>query len=371
MTAVVASLFVAAACTGSPPDEPPPHDHAVVDAATAPLRAGERFVQLSTAQPFTPAVAPGASDEYRCLVIDPELAMPVFLTGVQFQPQNPSTAHHAITYAVSPESAASVRTRDAQSPGPGWTCFGMEGVIGSSWVDTWTPGGRETLFDDDLGYPLEPGSLLVLQIHYSLLGVDGEPSADRSSIRLRTTDGTPRTISLDTLPLSAPIELPCAPGESGALCNRDAAVADVSRRFGPALGGRADWLLARCGYDSPRPGNTHSCDYTVGSPSTVHAARGHMHLLGRSIKVELNPGTAGARSLLDVPAFNFDDQALHVLPAPVALRPGDILRTTCTYDAGLRAQLPQLRDLPPRYVVWGEGTADEMCAPLLTVSAAR
>jgi hypothetical protein len=103
----------------------------------------------------------------------------------------------------------------------------------------------------------------------------------------------------------------------------------------------------------------------------VHAARGHMHLLGRSIRVELNPGTADARTLLDVPAFDFDDQALHVLPRPVRLEPGDVLRTTCTFDAGLRRQLPQLRDLPPRYVVWGEGTADEMCAPLLTVSRAQ
>jgi len=29
-----------------------------------------------------------------------------------------------------------------------------------------------------------------------------------------------------------------------------------------------------------------------------------MHLLGRSIKVELNPGTAQARTLLDVPDFD-------------------------------------------------------------------
>ena len=34
---------------------------------------------------------------------------------------------------------------------------------------------------------------------------------------------------------------------------------------------------------------------------------------------------------------------------------------TCTHDAGLRRQLPQLQTLKPRYVVWGEGTSDEMC----------
>jgi hypothetical protein len=31
--------------------------------------------------------------------------------------------------------------------------------------------------------------------------------------------------------------------------------------------------------------------------------------------------------------------------------------------------LPQLKKLPPRYVVYGDGTSDEMCLGLLTVSA--
>ena len=47
---------------------------------------------------------------------------------------------------------------------------------------------------------------------------------------------------------------------------------------------------------------------------------------------------------------------------PICLRPA------CTHDAGLRKLLPQLRKLPPRYVVWGDGTSDEMCAAFLTVS---
>jgi hypothetical protein len=30
--------------------------------------------------------------------------------------------------------------------------------------------------------------------------------------------------------------------------------------------------------------------------------------------------------------------------------------------------VPQLRKLPPRYVVWGDGTSDEMCIGIMTVS---
>ena len=90
-----------------------------------------------------------------------------------------------------------------------------------------------------------------------------------------------------------------------------------------------------------------------------------MHLLGRSIKIELNPGTAGARTLLDIPQYNFDDQAIHPLATPLAVKAGDTLRVTCTHDVGLRKLLPQLRKLPPRYVVWGDGTSDEMCLGLV------
>jgi len=57
------------------------------------------------------------------------------------------------------------------------------------------------------------------------------------------------------------------------------------------------------------------------------------------------------------------------LPTPVDVNPGDTVRVTCTHDATLRQKLPELNKLPPRYVVWGDGTSDEMCLGLLTVSA--
>ena len=51
-----------------------------------------------------------------------------------------------------------------------------------------------------------------------------------------------------------------------------------------------------------------------------------MHLLGRSITVQLNPGRPGARMLLDVPAYNFDEQAVVPLREPVE---GRVPETSC------------------------------------------
>jgi Copper type II ascorbate-dependent monooxygenase, C-terminal domain len=344
-------------------------------AAAQPLRAGERFLDLTVSRPYTPAPPHGGTDEYRCLVVDPHLSTPAFLTGTQFEAQNLPIVHHAIVFAVAPEQTAAARARDADSGGQGWTCFGDTGLENEqqqpAWVDSWTPGATETLLQHDVGFRLEPGSLLVLQVHYNLLASDGRPGeTDQSSVRLRLTDGTAATKPLTTLQLGAPIELPCADGESGPLCDRAAAVADVTQRFGPDVGATEAQLVRDCSSGTPVPGTTQHCDIAVPQHITVYAAFGHMHLLGRSITVELNPGTPAARSLLDVPSFDFDDQKLRPLPTPVDLEPGDTLRVTCTHDATLRRQLPQLSTLPPRYVVWGDGTSDEMCLGLLTATVA-
>ncbi|MFI6070051.1 monooxygenase [Actinoplanes sp. NPDC051343] len=379
----LATAFTVVACgskagTSSAPAPADPHSgHAGGSPSQPqPLRAGERFVNLKMAGAYTPVPPKGGTDEYRCQMIDPGLTKAAFLTGTQFMPGNVAIAHHAIVYAVPPGGAAAVRKQDAKTPGLGWQCFGGTGVQGAeveegdaAWVDTWAPGTTEALLNQDAGYKLEPGSLLILQIHYNLLATDGKPAGpDQSAVRLRLTDGTPQTRELETLPLDAPTELPCAPDESGPLCDRAASIADVTKRFGPDVGEMADRQVKECDGGVPKPGNTQTCDHKVEAPMTLFAGFGHMHMLGRAIKVELNPGTPKAKVVLDVPQFNFDNQRLVQLPAPVDIGPGDTLRVTCTHDAGLRKLVPQLRKLPPRYVVWGDGTSDEMCIGIMTVS---
>lgn len=389
-TVALATACAVTACssdadTGAAP--PAAHSHSAhghgSPAPAQPLRAGERFVDLRMAEAYTPAPPEGAVDEYRCQVLDPGLTKEAFLTGTQVMPDNVAIAHHGIVYAVPPGDAAAVREQDAKTPGLGWQCFGGTGVegadvedddegadAGAAWVDTWAPGAAETLLDQDAGFKLEPGSLIVFQMHYNLLATDGEPAgSDRSAVRLRLTDGTPQTRELETWSLDAPTDLPCAPGVSGPLCDRAASIADVTKRFGPEVGEFADEQVEECNEGGvPKPGDTQVCDHVVEEPVTVYAGFGHMHMLGRSIKVELNPGTPEAQVLLDVPQFDFDNQRMLTLPSPVEVDAGDTLRVTCTHDAGLRQQVPQLSKLPPRYVVWGDGTGDEMCIGIMTVS---
>ncbi|WP_188189332.1 monooxygenase [Nonomuraea sp. SYSU D8015] len=368
--ALLLAVVLLASCGAAAPAAPAGHEghggHATTSTpAAAPLRAGERFVSLTMAEPYTPGPPNGGTDDYRCFLIDPKLASQVFLTGAQFQPQNVDLVHHAIFFRLGPEQAAQARKLDAEAPGQGWTCFGDSGIDEASWVAHWAPGTNETLINPKYGYQLPSGSQLVMQVHYNLLGVDGKPGTDRSGIRLRVTDQT--LTPLETAQFPAPVELPCTPKESGPLCDREEAVKDVSKRFGREIEQQSAELAQFCG--PVEPGPTQHCDLPVQGPAVVHATAGHMHLLGRAIKMELNPGTPKARTILDVPDYDFDDQSLRVLPEPVQLEKGDVVRVTCTHDAGLRAQLPQLQKLPPRYVVWGDGTSDEMCLGLAIISA--
>ncbi|BCY10275.1 monooxygenase [Actinoplanes sp. L3-i22] len=372
----VAALLLVAACgsTNTPAAAPATSNpHAGHSAGSAPppkpLRTGERFVDLKLPQPYTPQAPNGGTDDYRCFLVDPGLTTTSFLTGSRFQPQNAAIVHHAIFYRLDPEQATEAVKVDAETPGEGWTCFGDAGVEGqTAWVAHWAPGAGETLMPDGFGFSMPPGSKLVMQVHYNMLDDGAAGQTDQSGIQLRVAGGTTALKPLNTALFPAPIELPCAAGETGPLCDRAAAVADVGKRFGEQAGQQESHLIQGCSAGKITAGNTQHCDQPIDESATIYMAAGHMHLLGRSIKIELNPGKPGAQTILDVPQYNFDNQALVPLPKPIPVKAGDTVRVTCTHDAKLRQLLPQLQKLPPRYVVWGEGTSDEMCLGILVVA---
>jgi hypothetical protein len=359
----------------SPTGEPTTaHGHgARPQAEKVPLRDGERIVDVRMPAAYTPSSAGPGNDDYRCFLLDPEVGKDGFVTGVDVAPGNDAVVHHVILFRVPPDQVEAAEAVDAETPGPGWTCFGGSGLdrVGGSlddapWLGAWAPGGGEQVMAEDIGIPLEAGSRIVMQVHYNLLaGTD----PDRSSARLRLAEGSSDLGALETMLLPAPVELPCRPGVEGPLCERDAAVLDVMDRFGPRSGQMVAGLQLLCGDGSgPEAGRSQSCTRTVQEPATVRAVAGHMHLLGRKIRIELNPGRADARTLLDVPVWDFDDQGTRALGRPAKVVPGDELEVTCTHDQGLRDLLPAFEGQPERYVVWGEGTTDEMCLGIALVT---
>ena len=288
-------------------------------AAAQPLRAGERFLDLAVSKPYTPSPPHGGTDEYRCLVVDPHLTTPAFLTGTQFVPQNPPIVHHAIVFAVAPGRP---RRPARATPPPGRRLDLLRrhrasaeraatpaGSAAGPRARTRPPRSRTSAIR------LEPGSLLVLQVHYNLLASDGRPGeTDQSAVRLRLTDGT----------AAHPLRTRCVGGADRAALRRRRvrpAVRPGRGRRGrhPALRPRGRLateaqLVCDAAAARPVPGNTQHCDHRGAAAQDRVRRVGHMHLLGRSIKVRAQPRhAAGARTLLDVPSYDFDDQALRPL----------------------------------------------------------
>jgi len=327
-------------------------------APVTPLRTGQSFQTLFMPAAYTPSPPSGGTDDYRCFLVDPKITKSEYLVGSQFLPNNAAIVHHAIFFKLEKKDVAAAKALDAKDPAEGYTCFSGTGIGdpgaelgGAPWLAAWAPGGTESLAAKGTGYQMEPGTQIIMQVHYNLLATDGKANgADRSGIRLRFVPGTTGLQPLHTTLLVAPIELPCPAGQNGPLCDRDQSIFDEMSRFGSDAGATVAGLNLLCNAaEKPRPGNTQHCDRKAGQTMVVQAVAGHMHLLGRSIKVELNPGTARAKTLLNVPVYNFDDQGARKLPTPITVHPGDNLRVTCTHDAGPEVAATAVRALGRRH----------------------
>ncbi|HSI98235.1 MAG TPA: hypothetical protein VK926_07720, partial [Gaiellaceae bacterium] len=263
---------------------------------TAPVRAGESVLDLRMPAAYRPGAPKGATDDYRCFLLDPKLAADASVTAARIVPGRPRVVHHVILFRVSPDQVADARRLDAADAGPGWTCFGGTGLsLGdtaslqsslndASWVAAWAPGWGGERLPNGTGVPLPAGSRIVMQVHYNLL--NGR-APDRSRAVLTIAPSSAGLTPLQTMLLPGPVELACPPGETGRLCTRTEALFDLVRKYGPEAGFVPAGLLLLCGKNvsSPQPNAVSTCDRRLTAPTTIHVAAGHMHLLGASIRL--------------------------------------------------------------------------------------
>ena len=306
-------------------------------------------------------------DDYRCFVLDPQVTVPTFMTGYVFTPDQTEVVHHALVYRVRADGRASLDAKDAADPGSGFSCIGMVGAGRgrSDLVAGWVPGQRPANFEPGDAFDLQPGDVLVAQIHYHY---EASNPPDRSSMSIETTTDPTGLTMLQTRELQAPVELPCPAGSTGPLCDRNAAIVDAAVRFGPIGGIIPDALHQLCRTTPDQvaaASDGHhaetSCEYRVGRAGKIVDVLGHMHTLGESYRMTLNPGTPEEQVLLDIPVWNFDWQLNYQPVTDVQVKPGDVIRTDCSWNRDLRY------DPDPQYIFFAEGTNDEMCFSTYTL----
>jgi hypothetical protein len=329
---------------------------------------GSTTVTLQAANAYKPHPPNGGTDDYHCTLVNPHVTQDSYIVADHFYPNSPEV-HHAILFLVPPSLVAEAEAAD--QGGKGWTCFGETALPGQGigqlsntpWLAGWAPGHGIDEYPVGTGMPFPAGSLVVMQVHYNLL-VGDAPVRVKLVLQLVPATRNLAAMHLDLLP--APPDIPCPAGVTGPLCNRAASLVDLGKRFGQGIVRFVGLLESICGRNpvNPPAGDSTSCTWPIGFSGKIMLVTAHMHLLGQSFSLVLDPGTPKQKTLLDVPKYDFDYQRSYAI-TPVTVGPGDTLKVSCTWDPKLRQLLPQTRNLPPRFITWGDGSSDEMCLAIV------
>ncbi len=326
-----------------------------------------RVSTVSVASPrYTPQAAVGATDDYHCSLVNPHITKNSYVISSQFNPGS-AEVHHAVLALVPPSMTAQAIAANAATGGKGWTCFGAPALPGASlaafmstpFLSVWAPGHGEDVLPKGTGISLPKGSLVIEQVHYNLL-VGDKPVTN--GLVLHTVPISTPLLPMQSQYLIAPPNIPCPAGVTGPLCDYQASLNYLNQRFGSGGVVMAKGIDQVCGEnpDDPPVGDTATCTWRVGSNGYIDRIQPHMHLLGVKFTMVLNPGTPQAKTILNVPNYNFDYQkAYNVAPIPVSR--GEQIQINCSYDSELAQELPILRKAPPHFVTFGDGSSDEMC----------
>jgi polyisoprenoid-binding protein YceI len=344
---------------------------------TTPIKAPDDAVLHPRADMTLTAAAPyegstNKTNDYRCLIMDPELDTPAVATGYEFVPDKNEFVHHALTYRMTADQREGVDQRDADDPGTGYECFGGVGAgpgglspsgrgRGSELVAGWAPGAKPGIYPDGAGLKMQPGDFFVTQVHYHY--VHAAPPDQSQLILQLGSEPTENYADVAVSQYLAPAEIPCMPDEKGPLCDRAASIQALTDEFGPAAPVIANGLNAVCGSTPEETANvdaegisTSSCEHGVSSVGKLLSVNGHMHELGRTFRMTLNPDTPGEKVLLDIDRWDFNWQFSYVPVEDIVLTSDDTIKVECSWDRNLIN--PQAE---PRWISWSEGTEDEMC----------
>ncbi len=279
---------------------------------------------VSLKAPYTQTLEP---DENRCFVLDWPLTTPSYVVGFRANPDNGKMVHHVIAYTASPAQVPVVEALDAETPGDGYPCYGSIGFEGR-WVGVWEPNGMGFELPEGRGVKVEPGSKLIVQMHYS--AENGASGSDQSSFDFKLAES-------------------------------------VEREAHFAFFTNPDWIHGDMPIPAGEPLVTHRWDsnlnwLTGGRPIDVYAIGTHQHQLGATSHVSLTTTQQTSDCWLEIPRWRWHWQNSHEFSEPKRVNPGDVVQLECQWDNSAEHQrVVDGVQLTPRDVNWGEGAGDEMC----------
>ena len=309
---------------GDPKDAPPPVKYAEG------WQLGKPDLILDPGEDMT--IGAAGRDVFRCFVLSTNLPEDKFVIAYEVRPGNRRVVHHTLQLLDTRGRARRLEKRErerAKDPtekdrGPGYSWrmgvgfFPPDGDVGG-----WAPGLGPRYLTKGVGFYLPKGADIVMQVHYHRTG---RVEKDRTRVGLYFA------------------KKPANPLQGLAIPARFLVIpAGVEKHHVKG----SLWLAQDC---------------------MLHTVMPHMHLLGKSIKVTMTPPGGKTTTLVAVADWDYNWQETYFFKKPIKAKAGTKFTVEGVYDNSANNPLNPFN--PPRMVLLGEETTNEMCFGFLGVTTA-
>ena len=268
-------------------------------------------------------------DIYRNFVVPTNLTEDRWIRAIEFRPSARKAVHHVLFgYDV----GGAVRKMDGVDGKPGYTTTmggNFTNSANSASLGGWAVGNNPELLPEEFALSLPKGSDIVLQMHFH---PTGKTEAERSIVGIYFSSKAParNLIGVDLPPLFG---------------------------FG-------------AGINIPAGNSDYTIEDSLTLPVDVEAfgVFAHAHYIAKEMKASATLPDGSIQPLIWIQNWDFNWQDVYTFKNLVALPKGTRIDVRVTYDNS--ASNPRNPTNPPKTVLWGEQTTDEMASisiPMVTV----
>jgi peroxiredoxin/cytochrome c553 len=298
-------------------------------------RLGKPDLVLTLSEDFQ--IGPTGNDVFRCFVLPTNLTEDKFVQALEVKPGNPRLVHHALLFIDTAGKGRALEQlqlkvlfKDPQGGNPldkGSGYFGGMGVgfLPAGNLGGWAPGQLPRTLPEGIGVSLPKGSDVIIQMHYHR---NGRLEKDKTAIGLYYSKQK----------VIRPYQVEVLIGLFEAI---------------PA--GNEHFVVKGTSY--------------VTEDMILYDLLPHMHMVGKEIKVTMTPPDGQPTLLFHIKDWDFNWQETYIFEEPLQVKAGTRLDLEAVYDNS--AKNPNNPFQPPRTVIYGEQTFNEMCSVYLGGTSVR
>ena len=277
-------------------------------------RLGEPDLVVSMVEPYTvPADGP---DIYRNFPAKVPTTEDKWVRAIEFRPEARTVVHHSL-FKADPSGRSTLL--DAKDAEPGYGGMGRNPIRGRVSLGGWAVGGNARIFPEDAPIRLPAGSDFVFESHFH---PSGKQETERSTAALYFTDKAPTRSRVS-------FQLPPRYG-LGSGINIDP--------------GDSDFVIKE--------------SFTTPKPLEIYGVTPHAHYIGKEFKSWAVTLEGKEIPLIWIKDWDFSWQDMYTYAEPVVIPAGATIHARIRYDNS--ADNPRNPTSPPKRVVWGLGSEDEM-----------